>query len=150
MSGINHLHPAKESNMNFLGIHATPVNHRYWISNRLLAEGEGQRRGRTGLRAMESPRGGSPVENLVDEPAAAPSASSPQNEQSHATKEEWRADEDVTALCREAASMLGPDEMIHDSEFSLYGAMSALELMDAKMDKAPPVLQVRTLYVSVM
>lgn len=52
---------------------------------------------------------------------------------------------DVTQLCRTAASMLGPDEMIHDSDFSLYGAMSALELMDAKMDKPPPVLEVRCL-----
>ncbi|CAN0366068.1 unnamed protein product, partial [Ectocarpus sp. 13 AM-2016] len=41
---------------------------------------------------------------------------------------------DVTQLCRTAASMLGPDEMIHDADFSLYGAMSALELMDTKMD----------------
>lgn len=49
---------------------------------------------------------------------------------------------DVTELCREAASTLGPNEMIHDPEFSLYGAMSALELMDAKMDKAPPALEV--------
>ncbi|CAM9963590.1 unnamed protein product, partial [Laminaria digitata] len=45
-----------------------------------------------------------------------------------------RKEEDVTKLCREAASMLGPNEMIHDPDFSLYGAMSALELMDAKMD----------------
>lgn len=52
-------------------------------------------------------------------------------------------EEDVTKLCREAASMLGPNEMIHDPDFSLYGAMSALELMDAKMDKAPPALEVR-------
>ncbi|CAN0363274.1 unnamed protein product, partial [Ectocarpus sp. 12 AP-2014] len=48
---------------------------------------------------------------------------------------------DVTQLCRTAASMLGPDEMIHDADFSLYGAMSALELMDTKMDKPPPVLE---------
>lgn len=54
-----------------------------------------------------------------------------------------RKEEDVTQLCREAASMLGPNEMIHDPDFSLYGAMSALELMDAKMDKAPPALEVR-------
>lgn len=54
-----------------------------------------------------------------------------------------RKEEDVTKLCREAASMLGPNEMIHDPDFSLYGAMSALELMDAKMDKAPPALEVR-------
>lgn len=51
--------------------------------------------------------------------------------------------EDVLELCREAASMLGPNEMIHDPEFTLYGAMSALELMDAKMDKPPPALEVR-------
>lgn len=50
--------------------------------------------------------------------------------------------QDVTELCREAASTLGPDEMIHDLDFSLFGAMSALELMDAKMDKAPPALEV--------
>lgn len=50
--------------------------------------------------------------------------------------------EDVLALCREAASMLGPNEMIHDPDFTLYGAMSALELMDAKMDKPPPALEV--------
>lgn len=50
---------------------------------------------------------------------------------------------DVTELCRLAASMLGPNEMIHDPDFSLYGAMSALELMDAKMDKPPPALEVR-------
>lgn len=41
--------------------------------------------------------------------------------------------------------MLGPDEMIHDADFSLYSAMSALELMDTKMDKPPPVLEVRYL-----
>ncbi|CAN0537935.1 unnamed protein product, partial [Ectocarpus sp. 8 AP-2014] len=52
---------------------------------------------------------------------------------------------DVTQLCRTAASMLGPNEMIHDADFSLYGAMSALELMDTKMDKPPPVLEVRYL-----
>lgn len=51
-------------------------------------------------------------------------------------------DMDVTTLCREAAKALGPNEMIHDPDFSLYGAMSALELMDAKMDKAPPALEV--------
>lgn len=51
-------------------------------------------------------------------------------------------DIDVTVLCREAAKALGPNEMIHDPDFSLYGAMSALELMDAKMDKAPPALEV--------
>lgn len=51
--------------------------------------------------------------------------------------------EDVLELCREAASMLGPNEMIHDPDFTLYGAMSALELMDAKMDKPPPALEVR-------
>lgn len=51
--------------------------------------------------------------------------------------------EDVLELCREAASLLGPNEMIHDPDFTLYGAMSALELMDAKMDKPPPVLEVR-------
>lgn len=50
--------------------------------------------------------------------------------------------EDVLELCREAASMLGPNEMIHDPDFTLYGAMSALELMDAKMDKPPPALEV--------
>lgn len=49
---------------------------------------------------------------------------------------------DVTELCRLAASALGPNEMIHDPDFSLYGAMSALELMDAKMDKPPPALEV--------
>lgn len=54
-------------------------------------------------------------------------------------------DVDVTALCREAAAMLGPDEMIYDADFNLYSAMSALELMDAKMDKAPPALQVSAL-----
>lgn len=53
--------------------------------------------------------------------------------------------EDVLELCREAASMLGPNEMIHEPDFSLYGAMSALELMDAKMDKPPPALEVRSL-----
>eukprot|EP00903_Cladosiphon_okamuranus_P014294 g13276.t1 len=37
--------------------------------------------------------------------------------------------------------MLGPNEMIHGPEFTLYGAMSALELMDAKMDKPPPALE---------
>lgn len=51
--------------------------------------------------------------------------------------------EDVLELCREAASMLGPNEMIHDPDFTLYGAMSALELMDAKMDRPPPALEVR-------
>lgn len=51
--------------------------------------------------------------------------------------------EDVLDLCREAASMLGPNELIHDPDFTLYGAMSALELMDAKMDKPPPALEVR-------
>lgn len=58
---------------------------------------------------------------------------------------EWRKcgeEVEVTQLCREVASMLGPNEMIHDPEFSLYSAMSALELMDAKMDKAPPALEV--------
>lgn len=54
-----------------------------------------------------------------------------------------RQEEDVTELCRKAASMLGPNEMIHDPDFSLYGAMSALELMDDKMDKAPPAVEVR-------
>ena len=53
-----------------------------------------------------------------------------------------KEDEDVTKLCREAAKALGPNEMIHDPDFSLYGAMSALELMDAKMDKASPALEV--------
>lgn len=53
---------------------------------------------------------------------------------------------EVTQLCREVASTLGPNEMIHDPEFSLYSAMSALELMDAKMDKAPPALEVNILY----
>ncbi|CAM9261371.1 unnamed protein product, partial [Sphacelaria rigidula] len=48
---------------------------------------------------------------------------------------------DVTELCRQAAATLGPNEMIHDADFNLYSAMSALELMDAKMDKAPPALQ---------
>ena len=51
--------------------------------------------------------------------------------------------EDVLELCRDAASTLGPNEMIHNPDFTLYGAMSALELMDAKMDKPPPVLEVR-------
>lgn len=62
---------------------------------------------------------------------------------SAAASTSWRKEEDVTKLCREAASLLGPNEMIHDPDFSLYGAMSALELMDAKMDKAPPALEVR-------
>jgi len=57
-------------------------------------------------------------------------------------KNNENGDIDVTALCREAAKALGPNEMIHDPDFSLYGAMSALELMDAKMDKAPPALEV--------
>lgn len=55
---------------------------------------------------------------------------------------------DVTELCRQAAAILGPNEMIHDPDFSLYGAMSALELMDAKMDKAPPALEVRMIPLS--
>lgn len=57
---------------------------------------------------------------------------------------------DVTELCRQVAATLRPDEMIHDAEFSLYSAMSALELMDAKMDKAPPALEVRTHVVLVL
>ncbi|CAM9628360.1 unnamed protein product, partial [Choristocarpus tenellus] len=52
--------------------------------------------------------------------------------------EEWQ---DITALCKEAAAELGPDEMIHGSHFSLFDAMSALELMDPKMDKPLPALQ---------
>lgn len=81
--------------------------------------------------------------NLAHQPLAPPPTPSPDDEPLCQTSEERAADVDVTALCSEAASMLGLDEMIHDAEFSLYSAMSALELMDAKMDKAPPVLQVR-------
>lgn len=82
-------------------------------------------------------------------PSSKPASPSPQDpEQPNAPADSTQLQgfegwEDVTELCRLAASMLGPNEMIHDSDFSLYGAMSALELMDAKMDKAPPALEVR-------
>lgn len=67
------------------------------------------------------------------------------NEKGERAVESWEhaAVVDVTELCRQAAATLGPNEMIHDADFNLYSAMSALELMDAKMDKAPPALQVR-------
>lgn len=65
------------------------------------------------------------------------------NEAADSPESRSEGGEDVTELCRKAASMLGPNEMIHDPEFSLYGAMSALELMDARIDKAPPALEVQ-------
>lgn len=42
--------------------------------------------------------------------------------------------EDVTALLASAASELRVGEMIHPEDFSLYSAMSAIELMQPKMD----------------
>lgn len=42
--------------------------------------------------------------------------------------------EDVTALLASAASELCVGEMIHPANFSLYSAMSAIELMQPKMD----------------
>lgn len=42
--------------------------------------------------------------------------------------------EDVTALLAQAASELHIGEMIHPETFSLYSAMSAIELMQPKMD----------------
>ncbi|CAN0151275.1 unnamed protein product, partial [Discosporangium mesarthrocarpum] len=48
---------------------------------------------------------------------------------------------DITILCREAAAQLGPDEIIHGEHFLLFDAMSALELMDPKMDKPLPATQ---------
>lgn len=63
-------------------------------------------------------------------------------EKTHRTAESEEGLMDVTELCRQAAAMLGPNEMIHNADFNLYSAMSALELMDAKMDKASPALQV--------
>lgn len=42
--------------------------------------------------------------------------------------------EDVTATFREARDKMEPGEMIHHPSFSLHAAMSAIELMDPKMD----------------
>lgn len=44
---------------------------------------------------------------------------------------EW---EDVTDAFREARRKMGIGEMIHSKKFTLYAAMSAIELMDPKMD----------------
>jgi Mak10 subunit, NatC N(alpha)-terminal acetyltransferase len=41
---------------------------------------------------------------------------------------------DATAFFRDTAAMLNVGEMVHDEHFSLSKAMSALELMDRKMD----------------
>ena len=44
--------------------------------------------------------------------------------------------EDITELCRNAANALNDDNpMIHSEFFSLYDSMSAIELMDPKMDQ---------------
>jgi len=42
----------------------------------------------------------------------------------------------VTEDCRRAAMALGVGELLCGPDFSLYEAMSALELMDPKMDEA--------------
>lgn len=55
--------------------------------------------------------------------------------------DEW---EDVTALFSEAASEMRTGEMVHLESFSLYSAMSAIELMQPKMDVGcGPVRNVR-------
>ena len=47
--------------------------------------------------------------------------------------ESW---EDITVLCREAAAGLSNvNPMIHTEGFSLYDTMSAIELLDPKMDQ---------------
>lgn len=50
---------------------------------------------------------------------------------------------DVTAEFKELAGKLDPGELVQESDFSLYDAMSAIELMDSKMDAA---LQWRTFH----
>lgn len=42
----------------------------------------------------------------------------------------------MTEDCRRAAKALGVGELLCGPDFSLYEAMSALELMDPKMDEA--------------
>lgn len=50
--------------------------------------------------------------------------------------ERW---EDITELCRNVSSNLEVGEMVHEDDFSLFEAMSALELMKPKMDKEVPI-----------
>lgn len=46
-------------------------------------------------------------------------------------KTEWQ---DITDHFLETAQMLGPGELVQEANFSLFDAMSAIELMDPKMD----------------
>ena len=43
---------------------------------------------------------------------------------------------DITDKFTQLAAKLSPGELIHESDFSLFDAMSAIELMDSKMDAA--------------
>ena len=42
--------------------------------------------------------------------------------------------EDVTELFAEAKLEMNLGQLVHDADFNLYSAMSAVELMDKKMD----------------
>lgn len=116
------------------------VNVLVWSSSRVLVDRCKQK---TTLKVSKYA-----MATLVDEAPVPVHAHSRDDSENEAREKTHGATElegvvDVTELCRQVAAMLGPNEMIHDADFNLYGAMSALELMDAKMDKAPPALQVR-------
>ena len=69
--------------------------------------------------------------NAEDAPPSSPSDKGPPSTSCH--KVNW---EDITSKFTELVRKLHPGELVQEANFSLFDAMSAIELMDTKMDAA--------------